>query len=59
MRLSFSPSVLQRFARDDSGATVIEYALIASCLALLIITTLQTVGASLVSIFASVNAGLK
>jgi pilus assembly protein Flp/PilA len=50
---------LRRFARDDRGATVIEYALIAGVLAIVIISTLQSIAASLVTTFDQVNAGFK
>jgi pilus assembly protein Flp/PilA len=35
---------IRKFFHDDSRATAIEYALIASLIALFIITTVQTVG---------------
>ncbi len=38
---------LRRFARDDSGATAIEYGLIAALIAVVIIATVQTVGTNL------------
>lgn len=50
--------VLARRFRDDvSGATSIEYALIASMIFLSIITIVGGVGTNLTSIFTSVNNG--
>ncbi|AGK56506.1 Flp/Fap pilin component [Hyphomicrobium denitrificans 1NES1] len=51
------PSSLRGFARDESGATSIEYALIASIVSLAIIGGLTGVRASLIGIFDSVVAG--
>lgn len=50
---------IARFAADDSGATVIEYALIAALVAIGIISILQSVGVQLGAIFAAVAAGFK
>ena len=51
--------VLRRFAADESGATAIEYGLIASGIAVAIITVVQGVGSKLNGTFANVKAGLK
>jgi pilus assembly protein Flp/PilA len=48
---------LCRFARDKSGATAIEYALIASSIFLVIVVAVTSIGTSLKAIFTSVNAG--
>jgi pilus assembly protein Flp/PilA len=48
-----------RFANDESGATAIEYGLIAALIALTLITVLGTVGTKLNSTFQSVAAGFK
>lgn len=48
---------LRNFARNESGATSIEYALIASILSLAIIGGLTGVRGSLVNVFDSVVAG--
>ena len=37
-------AILARFVSNDDGATAIEYALMASLIALFIITAVQTVG---------------
>jgi pilus assembly protein Flp/PilA len=49
---------LKRFLRDESGATAIEYGLIACLIAVAIIVIVGTVGTSLTAVFASVNNGL-
>jgi len=50
--------LISRFVRDESGATAIEYGLIAALIAVVIITVLQTIGTSLNDKFASVASGL-
>jgi pilus assembly protein Flp/PilA len=47
-------SLFRRFLRDDSGATAIEYGLIASGIALAIIVAVQLVGTNLNTTFDSV-----
>ena len=51
--------LISRFVRDESGATAIEYGLIAALIAVVIITVLTTVGTSLNDKFTSVANGLK
>ena len=43
---------------NDSGATAIEYGLIAALISVVIITAVTAVGGSLVTKFTAVNAGL-
>ncbi|CAN5415026.1 hypothetical protein BH11PSE4_BH11PSE4_25380 [soil metagenome] len=50
---------ISKFARDESGATAIEYALIASGIALAIVVTVQGIGPQLNAKFSSVNTSLK
>jgi pilus assembly protein Flp/PilA len=38
---------LHRFLRDERGATAIEYALLASCIAVAIVSTLNVLGSNL------------
>jgi pilus assembly protein Flp/PilA len=45
--------------RDESGATAIEYALIASLIAVAIITAVQTVGGKVSTVFTEVGNSLK
>lgn len=47
----------KRFQEDVSGATAIEYALIASIVSLSIIAGATTIGTGLIDIFTSVNNG--
>jgi pilus assembly protein Flp/PilA len=51
-------NLFSRFANDESGATAIEYGLIAALVAVAIITALQTLGGSLNSTFASVSGAM-
>jgi pilus assembly protein Flp/PilA len=50
--------VLKRLMRDESGATAIEYGLIAAGIAVAILVVVQNVGTSLNSTFTSVQTGL-
>lgn len=50
---------IYNFKRDNSGATAIEYALIAAGIAIVIITALGLVGDELVVLFGKVTDGLK
>ena len=47
--------ILSRFLNDDTGATAIEYGLIAAGIAVAIIGTVNTLGGSLDGQFTSVN----
>lgn len=47
-----------RFVKDESGATAIEYGLIAAILSVAIIGTLELVGAELVTTYSTVQTGL-
>lgn len=48
-----------QFFKDQSGATAIEYALIAAFIALLLITAATTIGIELKATFTDVDEGLK
>jgi pilus assembly protein Flp/PilA len=52
-------ALVSNFWNDESGATAIEYGLIAAGIALAIITVVKNVGVSLNSVFQSVDNGLK
>jgi pilus assembly protein Flp/PilA len=52
-------TTLARLLRNEGGATAIEYALIASLIALVIITAVQTVGTKVSTVFTEVGAALK
>jgi pilus assembly protein Flp/PilA len=51
-------TLFARFVNDESGATAIEYGLIAGLLSVIIITTLTTMGDDLKAIYESIEAGL-
>ncbi|GJD81115.1 Flp family type IVb pilin [Methylobacterium gregans] len=51
-------SVFKRFASDESGATAIEYGMIAALIAVVIIGTLKTIGSQLNVKFGSISAQL-
>jgi len=50
--------LVQRFARNESGVTAIEYGLIAALIAVVIITAVTSVGTSLTGIFQTVATAL-
>jgi pilus assembly protein Flp/PilA len=50
--------ILRKFVRDESGATAIEYGLIAACIAIAIIAAAQGVGTSLNTAFTKVKTEL-
>jgi pilus assembly protein Flp/PilA len=49
---------ISRFVKDESGATAIEYGLIAALIAVFIIGALQLLGGQLNATFAAVTAAL-
>ena len=49
---------VSRFLKNESGATAIEYGLIAAGIAVVIIAVVQSIGTSLNTAFGSVNTGL-
>ncbi len=50
---------LMNFVKDESGATAIEYGLIAAGISVAIITVVKGVGSSLNTTFTSVQTALK
>ena len=48
-------TLLARFARDESGATAIEYGLIAGLISVAIITIVGTLGSNLTSVFTTIS----
>jgi pilus assembly protein Flp/PilA len=52
-------ALVRNFWNDESGATAIEYGLIAAGIALAIIAAVKNVGVSLNGVFDSVDKGLK
>jgi len=51
-------SLVLGFWKDESGATAIEYGLIAAGIALAIIAAVQNLGTTLNSVFTSIDNGL-
>jgi pilus assembly protein Flp/PilA len=51
--------LVRRFLRDDGGATAIEYAMIASGIAVAIATTIVTLGSSVQGLYSDVAAAMK
>jgi pilus assembly protein Flp/PilA len=52
-------TLIQRFVRDQSGATAIEYGLIAALIAVVIIGAVQVVGTNLSTTFTTVATSIK
>ena len=56
---SIMKNLIARFVKDQSGATAIEYGLIAAGIAIAIITTVNGVGTALNAKFTSISNSLK
>jgi pilus assembly protein Flp/PilA len=52
-------NLVSRFVKDESGATAIEYGLIAAGISVVIILAVQTVGTNLNTTFTTVGTALK
>jgi len=52
-------AIVKRFVRDDSGATAIEYGLIAAGISVVIIAAVQALGVNLTGTFNTVAGALK
>jgi pilus assembly protein Flp/PilA len=50
--------VLKSFLKDESGATAIEYGLIAAAIALVLVTILPNISTNLTSVFSQIDEGL-
>lgn len=51
--------LISRFLHDESGATAIEYCLIAAGLSIVILTAVNGIGSTLSTNFATLNTSLK
>lgn len=51
--------LIKKFLNDDSGATAIEYALIAAGIALAIIVAVNTLGGTIATEFTNIGNSLK
>ena len=49
-------ALLQRFAKDESGVTAVEYGLIASLIAVAIVTAVTLTGTNLTGLFNNIAA---
>ena len=52
-------NLVSRFVKDESGATAIEYGLIAAGIAIAVITAVQGVGGKLSTNFGTISTSLK
>ncbi len=50
--------LVQRFVRDESGVTAIEYGLIAALIAVVIITAVTSIGTSLTGTFQAIATAI-
>jgi pilus assembly protein Flp/PilA len=57
--ISFVAGQIRRLVRDESGATAIEYAMIATGIAVAIIAAVQSLGTATNSMYTSVETALK
>jgi pilus assembly protein Flp/PilA len=55
----FMKNIVSRFVKDESGATAIEYGLIAAGIAIAIITAVNGVGSKLSANFNTISTSLK
>lgn len=51
-------NIFARFAQDESGATAIEYGLIAALISVVIIGAVSTLGGTLNNVFTNINTEL-
>jgi pilus assembly protein Flp/PilA len=59
MNRSLTMRSFRDFVRDDGGATAIEYALIASLIAIALVTILTSLGTRLSAEFSEISSALK
>lgn len=52
-------NIFARFAQDESGATAIEYGLIAALISVVIIGVVTTVGGNLTNVFEDIGKALE
>jgi len=58
MRGKIMKNIAKKFLKDESGATAIEYGLIAALIAVAIVGALTTLGTGLTGLFTKVNTDL-
>jgi pilus assembly protein Flp/PilA len=59
MELELMKNLIARFVKDQSGATAIEYGLIAAGISLAIIAIVNSLGSNISGKFVSINTALK
>jgi pilus assembly protein Flp/PilA len=59
MELELMKNLIARFVKDESGATAIEYGLIAAGISLAIIAVVNGLGSNLSGKFTAINSSLK
>jgi pilus assembly protein Flp/PilA len=52
-------SIVKSFLKDESGATAIEYGLIAALIAVVIVTAVTTIGTKLNATFGNIGNNIK
>lgn len=52
-------TIVSRFLKDESGATAIEYGLLASLISVVIITSVTNIGTNLNTKFAAIATAIK
>ena len=52
-------SLLRRFLNDESGATAIEYGLIAALIAVVVVTAVTTIGTKLKTSYGNIGNAIK
>ena len=57
-KILYADEVLASFVRDESGATAIEYGLIAALISVVIIATITAVGTQLTKTFTTISTAL-
>ncbi len=58
MLLQYAANLLQRFAREEDGQDLVEYALIVAAVGLALITTVNQLTTAVVSLYSSITQGL-
>ena len=58
-RVLIMAQLISRFSKDETGATAIEYSLIAAGIALAIVVVVQTIGTQVKVPYATVSTALK
>ena len=59
MEFKLMKNLIARFVKDESGATAIEYGLIAAGISLAIIAVVNSLGSNISGKFNSINTSLK